>query len=147
MKTFAWHVLILGGFYFIVSLLSSFPQGAGADVASITILSIFFIMFIVLCFKKKYDFISRFQNKFAKTSNYLAALGFCEYFSIIFMLIPGMIYEHKAAKAQYNGAEIPPAPIAYLTYVYYIYIVFLCLSVIWATYKSFRKKIVSKQEI
>ena len=47
MKTFAWHVLILGGFYFIVSLLSSFPQGAGADVASITILSIFFIMFIV----------------------------------------------------------------------------------------------------
>ena len=31
MKTFAWHVLILGGFYFIVSLLSSFPQGAGAD--------------------------------------------------------------------------------------------------------------------
>ena len=53
MKTFAWHVLILGGFYFIVSLLSSFPQGAGADVASITILSIFFIMFIVLCFKKK----------------------------------------------------------------------------------------------
>ena len=77
MKTFAWHVLILGGFYFIVSLLSSFPQGAGVDVASITILSIFFIMFIVLCFKKKYDFISRFQNKFAKTSNYLAALGFC----------------------------------------------------------------------
>lgn len=52
MKTFAWHVLILGGFYFIVSLLSSFPQGAVADVASITILSIFFIMFIVLCFKK-----------------------------------------------------------------------------------------------
>ena len=56
------------------------------------------------------------------------------------MLIPGMIYGHKAAKAQYNGAEIPPAPIAYLAYVYYIYIVFLCLSVIWATYKSFRKK-------
>ena len=51
MKTFAWHVLILGGFHFIVSLLSSFPQGAVADVASITILSIFFIMFIVLCFK------------------------------------------------------------------------------------------------
>ena len=106
MKTFAWHVLILGGFYFILSLLSSFHKYAGADVASITILSIFFIMFIVLCFKKKYDFISRFQNKFAKTSNYLAALGFCEYFSIIFMLIPGMIYGHKAAKAQYLSAPI-----------------------------------------
>lgn len=29
MKTFAWHVLILGGFYFIVSLLSSFPKVLG----------------------------------------------------------------------------------------------------------------------
>ena len=140
MKTFAWHVLILGGFYFVISLIFLLPQNIAIDIADIVISTIFFIMLIVLCFKRKYNFINLFQNKFPKTTNYIAALGLGEYFSVIFITIPGIIYGYQASKAQYNGSEIPPAPAEYLNFIYYIYIAVLCLSIIWATYKSFVKK-------
>ncbi len=140
MKTFAWHVLILGGFYFVISLIFLLPQNIAINIADIVISIIFFIMLIVLCFKRKYNFINLFQNKFPKTTNYIAALGFAEYFSVIFITIPSIIYGYQASKAQYNGSEIPPAPAEYLNFIYYTYIVVLCLSIIWATYKSFVKK-------
>ena len=97
-------------------------------------------MLIVLCFKRKYNFINIFQNKFPRTTNYIAALGFVEYFSVLFITIPGIIYGYQASKAQYNGSEISPAPAEYLNFIYYTYIAVLCLSIIWATYKSFIKK-------
>ena len=52
MKTFAWHVLILGGFYFIISLLFLLPQNIVIDIADVVISTVFFIMLIVLCFFK-----------------------------------------------------------------------------------------------
>ena len=140
MKTFAYHVLILGGFYFIISLLSFFSENSILNIINITAFIIFALMFFILCFKKKYDFISRFQNKFTKTSLYLAALGISEYFSIIFITIPGTIYGYKAAMAQYDGEEIPLAPVGYLNNIYYIYLAILCVSLIWTTYKIFIKK-------
>ena len=140
MKTFAWHVLILGGFYFIISLLSFFPENSILNTINIAAFIIFALMFFILCFKKKYNFISRFKNKFTKTSIYLAALGIGEYFSIIFITIPETIYGYKVAMAQYNGEEIPLAPISYLNNIYYIYLIISCISLIWATYKSFIKK-------
>ena len=140
MITFAWHVLILGGFYFVISLLFLLPQNIAIDIADIVISIIFFIMLIVLCFKRKYNFINLFQNKFPRTTNYIAALGFAEYFSVIFITIPSIIYGYQASKAQYNGSEIPLAPVEYLDFIYYTYIAVLCLSIIWATYKSFIKK-------
>ena len=140
MKTFAWHVLILGGFYFVISLLFLLPQNIVIDIADVVISTVFFIMLIVLCFKRKYNFINLFQNKFPRTTNYIAALGFAEYFSVIFITFPGIIYGYQASKAQYNGSEIPSAPIEYLNFIYYTYIVVLCLSIIWATYKNFIAK-------
>ena len=140
MKTFAWHVLILGGFYFIISLLSFFPENSVLNIINLAGGIIFALMFFILCFKKKYNFTSRFQNKFTKTSIYLAAFGIGEYFSIIFITIPGIIYGYKLAMAQYNGEEIPLAPIDYLNNIYYIYLTVSCFSLIWATYKSFVKK-------
>ncbi len=141
MKTFAWHVLILGGFYFVISLLFLLPQNIVIDIADVVISTVFFIMLIVLCFKRKYNFINIFQNKFPRTTNYIAALGFVEYFSVLFITIPGIIYGYQASKAQYNGSEISPAPAEYhLNFIYYTYIAVLCLSIIWATYKSFIKK-------
>ena len=92
MKTFAWHVLILGGFYFVISLLFLLPQNIVIDIADVVISTVFFIMLIVLCFKRKYNFINIFQNKFPRTTNYIAALGFVEYFSVLFITIPGIIY-------------------------------------------------------
>ena len=140
MKTFAWHVLILGGFYFVISLLFLLPQNIAINIADVVISTIFFIMLIVLCFKRKYNFFNIFQNKFPRTSNYIAALGFVEYFSVLFITIPGIIYGYQASKAQYNGSEIPPASAEYLNFIYYTYIAVLCLSIIWATYKNFIKK-------
>ena len=140
MKTFAWHVLILGGFYFVISLLFLLPQNIVIDIADVVISTVFFIMLIVLCFKRKYNFINIFQNKFPRTTNYIAALGFVEYFNVLFITIPGIIYGYQASKAQYNGSEISPAPAEYLNFIYYTYIAVLCLSIIWATYKSFIKK-------
>lgn len=140
MKTFAWHVLILGGFYFVISLIFLLPQNIAIEIADVIISAIFAIMFVVLCVKKKYNFINLLQNKFPKSANYLAALGLGEYFGVIFITIPGIIYGYLASMAQYNGSEIPSAPAEYLDFIYYIYIAVLCLSIIWATYKSFVKK-------
>lgn len=139
MKIFSKHALILGGFYFMVSLLYFLPTNMIIDMINVVATIIFLIMLLVLCFKKEYSFINRFQNKFPKISNYIEALGYPEYFSIIFIVIPAAIYGYKASKAQYTGTEIPEAPIEYLQCVYYIYIAILVISIIWATYKSFIK--------
>lgn len=70
----------------------------------------------------------------------MPALGFVEYFSVLFITIPGIIYGYQASKAQYNGSEILHAPAEYLNFIYYTYIAVLCLSIIWATYKMLYKK-------
>lgn len=140
MKTFARHVLILGGFYFVISLLSFLPANMIVDMLNAILSIVFLIMFLILCFKKEYHFISNFQSKFPKISNYIEALGYSEYFSIIFITIPGVIYGYQASKAQYTGSEMPEAPIEYLNCVYYIYLAILVISIIGATYKSFIKK-------
>ena len=54
MKSFTHHALILGGLYFVVSLLFSLANGnfGMVDVAAFVV---FFALFIVLCFKRKYN--------------------------------------------------------------------------------------------
>lgn len=82
-------------------------------------------------------FISRFQERFLKTTNYLLAFGVLEYFSIIFAIIPGAIYGYNAARAQYNGSEFYSVIPQYLYYISYAYWGILILALIWATYVSF----------
>ena len=48
---------------------------------------------------------------------------------------------YQASKAQYLGLEIPPPPIMYMQVVSYAYWGVLLFSLIWATYRSFGKKI------
>ena len=50
------------------------------------------------------------------------------------------VLDKIAAMAQYNGEVIPLAPIDYLNNIYYIHLFISCISLIWATYKSFIKK-------
>lgn len=140
MKTFAWQVLVLGGFYFIISFLLSWKETAVFEALNMAIFVIFIIMLVVLCFKRKYNFLTRFQNKFIKMANYLSGLGVAQYFGIIFITIPGIIYGYNVSKAQFNGLEIPVVPVAYLQLVNYCYWGILLLSLIWATYQSFGKK-------
>lgn len=137
MKALGQHLLILGGFYFIISFLLNFGKGSFFDILNVIALGIFVIMFLLLCFKRKFMFISRFQERFLKTTNYLLAFGVLEYFSIIFAIIPGAIYGYNAARAQYNGSEFYSVIPQYLYYISYAYWGILILALIWATYVSF----------
>jgi len=141
MKTFGKQALTLGGFYFIISSLCSLASGMLEMILFIG----FIVMLIVLCFKKKYDFLIRFQDKFVKTTNYLVALGIAQYFSIIFMTIPLTVYGYKVAQARYNGWEIPAAPREYLQVVTYICLGILCLSLVVATVWNIKNKIKSSK--
>ena len=84
MKTFGVQVLILGGLYFIISNLLSLGTGIAFEVCNVAALSIFTLLLAFLCFKKKYVFLSRLQDKFKKTSVYIAALGVAQYFGVVF---------------------------------------------------------------
>ena len=140
MKTFGKHVLILGGFYFIISYLLFMCNDYFFEVLNLICSGIFVALLFVLCFKKEYIFLTNFNNRFIKSANYLQALGGTQYFSIIFITIPGMIYGYKTAFAQYNGDKLPEAPVKYLEFVSYTYWIILFCSLAFATYKNFRKK-------
>lgn len=141
MKTFGQQVLILGGFYFIISSLFSLGFGVIFEALNMVMFVAFIILLVVLCFKKKYDFLTRFQNKFVKSSNYLLVLGVVQYFEVVFLMLPGIVYGYKASEAQYKGLEIPVAPITYLQIVGYVYWIILFFSLAWVTYVNFRKNI------
>lgn len=140
MKTFGQQVLILGGFYFIISFLFSLGNSVVFEVLNMATFAAFIILFAVLCFKRKYDFLTCFQNKFVKSSNYLFGLGIVQYFEIFFITLPGIVYGYQTSKAQYNGLEAPVAPLAYLHFVGYAYWSILCLAFVFASYWNFRKR-------
>ena len=137
MKTFGQQVLILGGFYFIISFLSSLSLGS--VLFNIISFVIFIIMLIVLCIKRKYNFLLCFQNKFTKSSNYLLGLGIVQYFEIIFITLPGIVYGYKATEAEYNGTELPAVPLEYVPIISYIYWIILGFVLILATYWNLKK--------
>ena len=139
MKTFGQQVLVLGGFYFIVSFLSSLGHGNIFETFDLIMFIIFIFSFIVLCCKKRYNFLTCFQNRFQKISNYLLGLGIVQYFATFFIIIPGIFYGYKASQAQYNGLEIPLAPMEYLQITGYAYWSILLDSLIWATYRNLKK--------
>ena len=56
MKTFGQHVLILGGFYFIISYLLFMCNGYFFEVLNFICSGIFIALLLVLCFKKEYIF-------------------------------------------------------------------------------------------
>ena len=139
MKTLGQQVLILGGFYFITSFLFSLGSGIVFDVFNQMMFVAFIVLLIGLFFKGKYNFLTSLQNKFIKSCNYLLGLGVVQYFATFFIIIPGIFYGYKASQAQYNGLEIPPAPVEYLQIVGYAYWAILLVSLIWATYRNFKK--------
>ncbi len=140
MKTFGQHVLILGGFYFIIFFMLNFFDNMFLQTLSFGILIGLLVMILLLCFKKEFAFISKLQDKYSKSSNYLMALGVAQYFSIIFAFIPGAVYGYKAANAEYLGIDYSSVIPQYLYVVSYIYLAVLILSLGWATYKSFAEK-------
>ncbi len=139
MKTFGQQVLILGGFYFIISFLFSLGNSTVFNALNMIMFVAFIIFLVVLCFKRKYNFLIGFQNKFIKSSNYLLGLGVVQYFEIIFVTVPGMFYGYTVSQEQYNGLEIPVAPEGYLQITSYVYWFLLFSVLILITYYNFRK--------
>ncbi len=139
MKTFGQQVLVLGGFYFIISFLSSLGNGNIFEIFDLIMFITFICLLIILCCKRRYNFLINFQNRFRKISNYLLGLGIVQYFETIFVTIPGIIYGYKASQAQYNGSDIPQAPVKYLQITTYVYWFLLFSILILITYYNFRK--------
>lgn len=137
MKTFKQHVLILGGFYFIISSILDLWENQFFIILNFLAFGVFAVMFLYLCFKRSLGFINHFQNRFFKLTNYLLAFGVLEYISLIFGMIPGAIYGYNAARAEYNKTEYHSLFSQYFEYFSYIYIAILILALAWATYKSF----------
>lgn len=144
MKTFGRQVLILGGFYFIISFLFSLGSSVVFEALNMIMFAAFIILFVVLCFKGKYDLLTRFQNKFIKSSNYLFGLGIVQYFEILFITLPGIVYGYKVSEAHYNDLEIPVASASYLQIAGYVYWSILCFVLILSTYWNFRKSRIKK---
>lgn len=139
MKILGKQVLILGGFYFIISNLLFMCNGYFFEVLNLICSGIFIALLLVLCFKKEYIFLTNFNNRFIKSASYLLALGCAQYFSIIFITIPGIVYGYKTALAQYNGDKLPEVPVKYLEVISYAYWVILFCSLTFATYKNLKK--------
>ena len=84
--------------------------------------------------------IIKIDENYKKTTNYLVALGYVEYFSIIFGFIPSIIYGYNAAMAQYEGVEYSSWLSVYRIYLPLITLGLIIIALLWATYKSFIKK-------
>jgi len=137
MKTLIKQILMLGGIYFIISFLLDMISEDMNTLYGIILFLIFFICFLVLCFRKKLMFLQKMQEDFPKTSVYLLSLGIVQYFTIFFISIPGMVYGYNAAKASYDGIEYVSVIPLYLTYAIYVYFAFIILAVLSATFYCF----------
>lgn len=136
MKTFGQQVLILGGFYFIISFLFGFGTHIVFDIINFVAVGIFFIAFVVLCFKRKFAFIDYLEGRFPRFVNYLSAFGALEYIGVIFGMIPGAIYGYNVAEAEYNGIEYHSSLPQYSYYFSFVYFGLFIFALGWATYKS-----------
>ncbi len=83
MKTLGQQVLVLGGFYFIISFLSSLGSGNIFEIFDLIMFITFICLLIILCCKRRYNFLINFQNRFRKIFNYLLGLGIVQYFETI----------------------------------------------------------------
>lgn len=54
MKILGKHILILGGFYFIISFLLDLGQGYSFNILEAIVACCFIVMFLCLCFKRKF---------------------------------------------------------------------------------------------
>lgn len=127
MKKLINQLLMLGGFYFIVSfVLNSFRNSAFYYGALITFFALFVVAFIWLCYRKNFPFLEKFADKNPKTTNYLKAVGVAQYFTIFFGMIPSVLVGDQV--------EIP----VYFIYASYSYLVLLFVSLIYATYLNIK---------
>jgi hypothetical protein len=123
------QLLMLSGFYFILSFVLNTWKNDIINNIAIGLLVVFVLLFVILCFKKNFGFLEKFDNNNPKVSNYLKAVGGAQYFNIIFGMLPGFFVK--------NQIQLP----VYFKYASIAYLVLLFGSLIYVTYINFFKRI------
>ena len=146
MKTFLKQFLLIGGFYFVISLILNFFQAKIADILDNIISFAALAIIVILCFKKSYDFLIIFQDKNPKTSLYLMGIGGVNFIGILLFGIFGAIDGYKSTLAQYNGIDYESLYSQYIGYALVFYAILFVLVLLWVTYINFIKPHTQKQE-
>lgn len=126
------QLLMLSGFYFILSFILNTWKNSVTYYAFIALFVVFVVLFIVLCFKKNFIFLDKFDANNPKVSNYLKAVGGAQYFNVLFGLIPGFFFDAK------HGLPL------YFKYASIVYLILLFAFLAQATYVNFFKEKVDK---
>ena len=93
MAKFFNQILMLGGFYFILSFVLNTWHNDFSRFMSLLLLGVLLLSVVVLCFKKNFVFLEKFELNNPRISNYLKAVGVAQYFDIFFGMIPSMFVE------------------------------------------------------
>lgn len=121
------QLLMLSGFYFILSFVLNTWKNSVTYYIFLALFAAFVVLFIVLCFKKNFAVFEIFEANNPKVSNYLKAVGGAQYFNILFGLIPGFFIDTKLG--------IP----LYFKYASIVYLVLLFAFLAQATYINYFK--------
>ena len=122
------QLLMLSGFYFILSFVLSTWKSNVFYYLSLVLFGVLVVLIILLCWKKNFSFLEKFDNNSPKVSNYLKAVGVAQYFDIFFGMIPSMFVNTQ-----------PEVPV-YFRYASMVYLLVLLVSLVYATYLNVRKK-------
>ena len=131
------QLLMLSGFYFILSFILSSWQNDFLYYVSLLLFAGLIVLIIWLCVKKNFVFLEKFDSNNPKVSNYLKAAGLAQYFDIFFGMIPSMFI---------NTENYIPV---YFKYASIVYLIILLISLGYATYLNVKlsksKKITNKK--
>lgn len=140
MKIFLRQFLLLSGFYAVISYFLSFFESKITIIVDNVILLFFIMMVVILCFKKSFDFLAIFLNKYPKSSLYLISLGIIFYIGMLLFMISGAFDGYKSTTAKYNGNDYESIFSAYIGYIFIFYCVLAVLILLWVTYVNFIKQ-------
>ena len=127
------QLLMLSGFYFVISFILSSWQNDILYYTSLFVFGVFVVLLVLLCVKKNFVFLEKFDLNNPKVSNYLKAVGLAQYFDIFFGMIPSMFVETQ-----------PHIP-TYFRYAAIVYLVILLISLIYTTFLNIKLVKASKE--
>ena len=116
------QLLMLSGFYFILSFVLNSWKINFLYYTSLVLFAVLIVLFVVLFIKKSFGFLEKFAANNPRISNYLKAVGLAQLFDICFGMIPSMFV---------NTQDYVPV---YFKYAAMVYVALLFVSLAYATY-------------
>lgn len=128
MLKIANQLLMLSGFYFILSFVLNSWKINFLYYTSLVLFAVLIVLFVVLFIKKSFGFLEKFAANNPRISNYLKAVGLAQLFDICFGMIPSMFV---------NTQDYVPV---YFKYAAMVYVALLFVSLAYATYINISKQ-------